>query len=205
MKIVTPTWKTLDSVFGGRVKWIVISSPWFSAEGITNLGRLLPDEKVKAINGMEIWFRMNVEDHILGMADYEGLLDFAERIHAQLGDRLRLYESDGLHAKVYASDRKVLIASANLTKNGFEGNVEIGVLEALSAPDKDSLKCVLDKQRKRLNEVSISRLRTFVDRLKSEAVRNARQQVSRTLTRSRKELSLELLEEKSPHSKFPLR
>jgi phosphatidylserine/phosphatidylglycerophosphate/cardiolipin synthase-like enzyme len=206
MNIVTPSWDRLASVFEGEIEKVFVSSPWFSAEGIEKLNAFLPDKKVKKIKNIEIWFRMNVEDHLLGITDYKSLCDFVERVNKQLkGEKLKLYSSDGLHAKVYASDKKILITSANLTKNGFVENIEIGADERLSGSFKDAFEKFIDEQRKRLDEVSIRKLRDFVARLQSKTISNYHGEISKTLTEARNHMSLLALEEKSPHSEFPIR
>ena len=207
MNIVAPTWDNLASVFEGETEWIFISSPWFSAEGIEKLNSFLPDKKVRKIKNIEIWFRMNVEDHLLGITDYESLLSFVERVQKQFkGDKFKLYASDVLHAKLYASDNRILITSANLTKNGFVDNVEIGFDTTLSTPLKDAFESFIKEQRKHLDEVSITKLRNFVRQLKSKTIRNYHGEISKILNEARTQMSLLALEEKfPPHSKFPIR
>jgi len=207
MNIVVPTWDSLASVFEGEIDQIFISSPWFSAEGIEKLNAFLPDKKVRKIRNIEIWFRMNVEDHLLGITDYQSLLSFAERVHKQFkGDKFKLYTSDVLHAKIYASEKRVLVTSANLTKKGFVDNVEIGIGTTLSAPLKVTLQSFIEEQRKHLDEVSITKLRNFVRQLQSNTIRNYHGEISKILNKARNQMSLLILEEKfPPHSKFPIR
>jgi phosphatidylserine/phosphatidylglycerophosphate/cardiolipin synthase-like enzyme len=207
MNIAVPTWNSLASVLEGKTESVFVSSPWFSTEGIEKLNTFLPDKKVRQIKNIEIWFRMNVDDHLLGITDYESLLGFAERIHKQSRDeRFKLYASDNLHAKIYASDKRILITSANLTKNGFVDNVEIGVDMTLSAALKDSFVRFTDGQRRHLDEVPITKLRNFVRQLKSKNIRSYNVEISKILRKARKQMLLLALEEKfPPHSKFPIR
>ena len=207
MIVVAPTWDNLASVFEGEIKWIFISSPWFSAVAIEKLNTFLPDKKVKKIKNIEIWFRMNVEDHLFGITDYESLLSFVERIHKQFrGDKFKLYASDRLHAKVYASDNRMLITSANLTKKGFVDNVEIGIDTMLSASLKDSFESYVKEHRRDLDEVSITRLRNFAEQMKTKTIRNYHRKILKILTEARNQMLLLSLEEKfPPHSKFPIR
>jgi len=156
---------------------------------------------------MEVWFRTSVEDYLTGMTDYGALAEFIERIHTELGqEKLELYTSDSLHAKVYATDHQILITSANLTKNGFEGNVEAGVIADLDTSLRSQLDKVMAEQRQRLNEVSVDELTTFVRNLRHAVVDKYRAKVSDVFDSARKQLSLlSIKEEGLPHVKFPLR
>jgi phosphatidylserine/phosphatidylglycerophosphate/cardiolipin synthase-like enzyme len=207
MNIVAPTWDDLASIFESETEWIFISSPWFSAEGIEKLNVFLPNKKLRKIKNIEIWFRMNIEDHLLGITDYESLLNFVEKVHKQSkGNTFKLYSSDSLHAKVYASNKKILITSANLTKKGFVDNIEIGIDTTLSASLKDAFDSFIKEQRKHLDEVSVSKLRNFVKQLESKTLKNYNQEISKILKKARSQMSLLALEEKyPPHSKFPIR
>jgi len=207
MNIMAPTWDDLASVFEGEIKWIFISSPWFSAEGIKKLNAFLPNRKLKEIKDIEIWFRMNLEDHLLGITDYKSLLNFVEKAHKQFkGNSFRIYASDSLHAKVYASNKKILITSANLTKKGFVDNIEIGIDTTLPASFKDAFDSFIKEQRRYLDEVSIAKLRKFVKQLESKTMKNYNQEISKILKKARDQMSLLALEEKyPPHPKFPIR
>jgi len=207
MNILMPTWDKLASIFEGDIECIFISSPWFSAEGIGKLNTFLPNKKLRMAKKIEIWFRMNVEDDLLGITDYEALLNFVERVHKQFkGDSFKLYTSDSLHAKVYASDKKILITSANLTKSGFVDNIEIGIETTLSSPLKEAFESFIKEQRNHLDEVSISKLRNFVRLIKSKTIMNCQEEISKILNKARSEMSLLALEEKyPPHQKFPIR
>jgi len=207
MNIMAPTWDDLASVFEGETEWVFISSPWFSAEGIEKLNVFLSNKKLKKIKDIEIWFRMNFEDHLLRITDYESLLNFVERVHKQFkGNRFKIYASDSLHAKVYASNKKILITSANLTKKGFVDNIEIGIDITLSASFKDAFDSFIIEQRKHLDEVSIAKLRNFVKQLESKTMENYNQEISKILKKARSQMTLLALEEKyPPHPKFPIR
>jgi len=206
MNFARPNWETLASLFEGKIKSVFISSPWFSSEGIEKLDEFLPKNKVTNIQNIEIWFRMNVEDNLLGFTDYESLLDFAERVRKQLKGEFKLYASDNLHAKVYATDKNILITSANLTKKGFADNIEIGIGVTLSTPLKDAFDSFVKEQRKHLAEVSVTQLRNFVKHLKSKTIQDYHGEISKLLNKAQKHMSLVALEEKfPPHSKFPIR
>src|SRR3990170_2666221 len=199
MNIIAPTWGSLESIFDKEVTWVFISSPWFSAEGIEKLNNLFSDERLKKVKRIEIWFRINIEDFVMGTTDYDALLAFAERVHKQLkADKFRLYASNDLHAKVYASDRKVLITSANLTKNGFVDNIEVGIDTLLSASLKNALESFMEEQYKYLDEVSIAKLRSFVKQLNTKTVTEYRKKVLEILGKARKQMSLLTLERKLP-------
>jgi len=207
MNITAPTWDNLASVFEDGIDWIFVSSPWFSAKGIEKLNTFLPDKKIEKIKNIEIWFRLNIEDHLLGMTDYDSLSGFVKRLYEHFkGNRFRLYASDNLHAKAYASDKRILITSANLTENGFVDNIEIGIDVASSAEIEKAFRSFVKKQRKHLTEVSIKELGNFAGELKSEMIVNCRGEISKILTKARNQMSLLAMEEKSPpHSKFPIR
>jgi phosphatidylserine/phosphatidylglycerophosphate/cardiolipin synthase-like enzyme len=207
LNVIIPQWETLQSVFSGDIKWVFISSPWFSTEAIQRLITFLPSEKLRQIQKMEVWFRTSAEDYLTGMTDYGALAEFVERIYRELGqEKLELYTSDSLHAKVYATDHRILVTSANLTKNGFEGNVETGVVANLDTSLRSQLDKVMAEQRQRLNEVSIDELMTFVRDLRHAVVDKYRAKVSEVFDSARKHLSLlRIKEEGSPHAQFQLR
>lgn len=207
MKVIMPQWETLQSLFTGKVAWIFISSPWFSTEAIQKLTDFLPTQEIRQIQKMEVWFRTSVEDHLTGMTDYGSLLEFFERVEEEIGEeKLQLYTSEGLHAKVYATDCQILVTSANLTKNGFEGNIEAGAVATLDASLKSDLDRFMVEQRQRLNETSVEELRNFVRRLRHATIEGYRAKVLDAMNNARKQLSLMAIKEEGlPHTKFPLR
>jgi len=207
LNIVSPSWDNLADVLDGDIEWAFISSPWFSAEGVKKLGTLLPDKKLRNIVSIEIWFRMNVNDHLLGITDYESVLCFVERIQRQLkGDRLQLFVSNSLHAKVYASDKRILLTSANLTKSGFLDNLEIGIITNLSDSLKSELMSFIKEQRRYLELISISKLRNFVRQLNSKVIENYRREIKKILNSAQNQMSLSSPEERfPPHMRFPIR
>jgi len=207
MNIIRPSWESLESIFNEEITWVFISSPWFSSEGIEKLNNLFSDEKLKIINEMEIWFRMNIEDFMLRTTDYNALLLFAERIHKRLkADKFKLYESSDLHAKIYASNKKILITSANLTKNGFVNNIEVGIEILLFPQLKSDLDSFLKEQRKYLEKISIAKLKKIVKKLNTKTFFSYRKEVLENVEKAQKEMSLLSLEDRfPPHSEFPLR
>lgn len=207
MKVAIPRWETLQSLFAGNVAWIFISSPWFSAEAVRKLTDFLPRQRIRQIQKMEVWFRISVEDHLTGMTDYGALLEFFEQVEEEVGEeKLQLYTSESLHAKVYATDCRILVTSANLTKNGFEGNIEAGVLATLDASLKSDLDRFMVEQRQRLDKTSVGELRNLVRCLTHATIERYRTNVLDAMNNARKQLSLMAIKEKAlPHTKFPLR
>jgi hypothetical protein len=118
-KVLAPSWRDLTDVVRSAQSQLLICSPYYSGEA---LGRLFDDIG----DGVQLhfWGRLSPSDWANGISDPETLLALLQLLkgRAELGICQRL------HAKAYAADDSLaLVGSANLSRGGFDGNLELVV------------------------------------------------------------------------------
>jgi phosphatidylserine/phosphatidylglycerophosphate/cardiolipin synthase-like enzyme len=107
---------------------------------------------------------MNQKDYEAGLTDYKNLSDLIKDIRARAPKiNISIWQSDTLHAKCYVTERGAIIGSCNLTRAGFESNVELAIrLEAYEAMSQLSVR---DSMRLNLHHVSKQQWEGFLDSL----------------------------------------
>jgi len=116
------------------------------------------------IASIEIWLRMNRKDYEAGLTDYKNLSNLITDIQARAPKiNISIWQSDNLHAKCYVTERGAIIGSCNLTRAGFESNVELAM--RLEAHEALSQLSVRDSMRLDLHQVNKEVWEQFLDSL----------------------------------------
>ncbi len=118
--ILIPRWQDLENVIQQANGKVTIFAPFFSGIGIqkVQLNCKLPID-------VDFWTRMSLHDWANGIADPEALRDFMALVEEE-GKIAILKIQPALHAKAYFADESAaLIGSSNLTRGGFDKNIEI--------------------------------------------------------------------------------
>ncbi len=158
----SPLIEDLSYVASSATVSLLICSPFITRPGIDILARSLPS----SISRVEVWTKFNSRDWITGASELDGLLDFLEALPALTQVEIRT--SDRLHAKlIVANERVGVVGSANLTRGGFGGNIEIA--RVVELPEMDELMDYIQSVRGLLSVASISDLRSFVSRCQNQA------------------------------------
>lgn len=150
-----PSWKLLEDVVSRARNELLICSPWLSTYGLLKLRHYL-ERSHPAIESVQFWTRLsdpNTDSDLL-LIMVQQLLDKGIRVHVK--------DSPSLHAKIYLADRHIaLVTSANLSRAGFETNLEIATM--ITDPSLlDQTIHVVEGIDQQLQEVSLEDLRYFV-------------------------------------------
>lgn len=104
---------------------IIIYTPWITNFGTNILKGVYAKKKDLHI---DLYIRFIATDFVLGLSDLEGLNDLNRQ-----GTKIRIFQNDLLHAKIYGIDNKeVIFGSANFTQQAFGHNYEIAFREKFS-------------------------------------------------------------------------
>jgi hypothetical protein len=113
-------WDHLRALVRSSRTSFVSFSPYYSREALALLSTSLA--RTAAI---EFWTRLSLHDWAAGAADPPALLATVSEFTAHARP-ITLLVNQSLHAKAFFSDaRLALVGSANLTKGGFENNIEL--------------------------------------------------------------------------------
>lgn len=128
MDVLVPDWAILRQVVNVAEYELLVASPYYSTEG---LNHLMDTVRAEALTFLT---RLSPPDWAAGAADPPALALALMEAQGR-GSVVRLGVAQRLHAKAYvADDTLALVGSANLTANGFGGNVELAVrLEGAAA------------------------------------------------------------------------
>lgn len=153
----TPDQEDLAHIARAATESLHICSPFITRTGIDILAGHLPN----SLSRVEVWTKFDPRDWITGVSEPDGLLDFIEGLPAASQVDLRV--SERLHAKFIVANAQVGIAgSANLTRGGFGGNIEI--VRSINPSEISELTAYIDSVRGALGVASLAELREFVAR-----------------------------------------
>ena len=158
----TPTIEDLRYIAGEATESLHICSPFITRPGIDILATSLPD----SIARVEVWTKFDFRDWMTGASEPDGLLDFIQTLPSSPQIDIRI--SDRLHAKFIVANEQVGIAgSANLTRGGFGGNIEIA---RISIPTEiNDLMDYINIVRGELSSASLADLKEFVSQCQGRA------------------------------------
>ena len=158
----TPNIEDLSYIAQSATESLHICSPFITRPGIDILSKSLPH----SISRVEIWTKFDSRDWITGASEPDSLLEFIETLTSS--PKLDIRISDRLHAKFIMANEHVGIAgSANLTRGGFGGNIEITQLVGQS--EINDLANYINTVRGELSIASLDDLRKFVSRCHDQA------------------------------------
>ena len=169
MAVLVPDWSDLEEVTEVAERDLLVATPYYSAEGLSLVTRALRAEALTFLT------RLSPPDWTAHAADPPALALSLLDVEAR-GVAVRLGVVQRLHAKAYVADETAaLVGSANLTSNGFGGNVELAVrLDGAAAGD--ARRTLLAAVEPSVRWVTVDNLVAWVDA--SEASVNAAQQRS---------------------------
>ncbi|HEY7330651.1 MAG TPA: phospholipase D-like domain-containing protein [Gemmataceae bacterium] len=97
-------------------------SPFYSMEGLNVI-----DNSLRRSVALTFWTRLSLRDWASGVSDPEALLSLVRKL-SNTQRSAQLFTNKKLHAKAYFADQdEGLVGSANLSKGGFQTNVELMV------------------------------------------------------------------------------
>ncbi len=208
--INSPTATDLEWVFSIPWSKAIICSPWLPIHGVT----LLEQAVVKTLSSndnriIKIWFRITPDDVVNGKwTDVISIRDWIERLEKiDPNIKLSLKTADQLHAKIYATDKRAYLSSANLSASGFglevgKKNIEFGIrLE--SNTDIDDLWIYIEKMEKRLETLPRSALESIAEALNKPAIKKEVETIQNKAANLGKKIKTNFSE--MPHHAFPLR
>lgn len=109
----------LNSMLDGAEFKIEIISPWIKRQTWESI-RVSIARFIGKGGSLRVFIRDKESDFSCGLGD-----DIKEEVEAMGGEIILIKQ---LHAKLYLVDRKeAILTSANLTRGGFEGNIEAGI------------------------------------------------------------------------------
>jgi hypothetical protein len=138
MSAATPLiarWEHLGSLLKSAKSNCTVFSPFFSREGLK-----LIDASVRSSVSVTMWTRLSLREWASGVTDPPALQSLLDRLK-NTKRPVKLFANQLLHAKAYFADNATgLVGSANLTKGGFDNNVELIVrIEGATASNALSL------------------------------------------------------------------
>ena len=158
----SPAIEDLSYVASSATESLLICSPFITRPGVDILTGALPN----SISRVEVWTKFDSRDWITGASEPDGLLDFLEELPDSTQVEIRI--SDRLHAKLIVADERVgFVGSANLTRGGFSGNIEVA--RVVEPPEVDELMDYIRSVRGLLSVAGISDLRSFVSVCQNQA------------------------------------
>ncbi|HVX16326.1 MAG TPA: phospholipase D-like domain-containing protein [Pirellulales bacterium] len=117
---VLARWDILRDLVQSARDDCTIFTPFYSIEGLN-----LIEHSLRRSVAFSFWTRLSLRDWATGVSNPEALCNFLGRLD---GTRrpTQLFAHRSLHAKAYfADDASALVGSANLSRGGFEANVEL--------------------------------------------------------------------------------
>jgi hypothetical protein len=115
-------WDHLGSLLKSAKANCTVFSPFFSKEGLT-----LIDASVHSSVSVTMWTRLSLREWASGVTDPPALQSLLDRLK-NTSRPVKLFANQILHAKAYFADKSAaLVGSANLTRGGFDTNVELMV------------------------------------------------------------------------------
>lgn len=159
IEIKRSTWEMMERLIQSCNQELLICSPWLSTYGLTKLQQYLNS---KSIDLIQFWSRLADAN-----TDSVLLLQMTSKL-LESGIKVTLKDSPKLHAKVYLADRSMaILTSSNLSKSGFEENLEIATL--ISDPYAVKQVCtVVDSIEQEMQEVRFEDLLYFVEKQRPE-------------------------------------
>ena len=172
----------LEDVIRAAEGRLILCSPYIRREALNTVANVFPD----AVDSVEVWTKLDQRDWLLGASEPDGLRDFIDDLRIR-GDNVSIRNGQHLHAKLVVSDGpKAIAGSANLTRGGYERNLEIARL--VDGDELGELRTVAARIRSRLTAVSDEQFERFV----SECMGKVETQ----------EALLDLVREESPAHEF---
>jgi len=136
---------------------LIMCSPFVTRYGLNVVGSALQG----GLKEVEVWTRLKLRDWVTGAGEPDALLDFLDSLPS--GTHSHLFSSDLLHAKFFiADDKKGIAGSANLTRGGLGGNIEVGAV--VVAPEVNELLAYAQDTRGLLTPTTRKELSDFVTR-----------------------------------------
>lgn len=207
LKIGFPSVEDLRWVFNGEWSCALVCSPWLPQKGIEMIKELINKSKIS--RKLEIWFRVTPNDVVDGQwTDVVGIQEWIEYLEDEINLEVTLRSMDLLHAKIYATDKRAFISSANLSAFGFQlkgtnGNLEIGI-QLNKQEDIDELWSFIEDAKERMEVVPKSTLATIAAALKKEPIQQSIAKIEREARKIRTKI-VETSAGDLPHLHYPLR
>jgi hypothetical protein len=166
-EVVRPSWNILESLVENAESKLFICSPWIATHGVERIKSYLSSKDLKSgFREIEFWCRLADCN-----TDSAALLSFANQCNEK-GISTVFKDSAALHAKIYLADqRQVLLTSANLSFQGFEQNLELGLLTDDSLVIRQTLE-ILEAMSCSMQLVTIEQLTYFVQRQRPQVLAN---------------------------------
>lgn len=205
-----PTPIDLEWVFNKPWTKALICSPWLPSHGIS----LLEQAMIKTLSHssnrtIKIWFRITPDDVVNGKwTDAILIQDFIKRMENNYKNiNISLKTADQLHAKIYATDMRAYLSSANLSASGFglengNKNIEFGI-RFESDRDLGNLWIFIEEAEKRLETLPKSALASIAEALNKPSIKKEIETLQNKTTNLNKKLKTNFPE--MPHHDFPLR
>jgi len=119
---VIARWDDLRSLLQSARRDCIVFSPFYSSEGLT-----LIDNSLRRSVPITFWTRLSLRDWASGVSNPEALCSLLIKLDSTRRPP-QLFTNRALHAKAYFADTSsALVGSANLSRGGFETNVELMV------------------------------------------------------------------------------
>ena len=135
---------------------LLLCSPYISTPALSIVADTLPD----AVAKIDFWTKLDARDWLTGASDFEGLIDFINRVEGQVS-QVAVRHSNHLHAKMIVSDGpKAMAGSANLTAGGYIRNIEVA--RVVTGSELDELHGISADIRPKLSLISQEQLLEFV-------------------------------------------
>jgi hypothetical protein len=115
-------WDDLSSLLKSTKANCTVFTPFYSQDGLT-----LIDASVRSSVAVTMWTRLSLREWASGVANPPALQSLLDKLK-NTNRPVKLFANQILHAKAYFADASsALVGSANLTKSGFDTNVELMV------------------------------------------------------------------------------
>ena len=151
-----PDEKVLREVISTSEGELLLCSPYISTPALSLVSDTLPD----AVAKIEFWTKLDARDWLTGASDFEGLLDFIDRVEGQVA-QVAVRHASRLHAKMILSGGpKAMAGSANLTAGGFMRNIEVS--RVVTGNELNELHQVANEIRPKLSLITQDQLVKFV-------------------------------------------
>ena len=151
-----PDEPVLREVISASEGELLLCSPYISTPALSIVADTLPD----AVAKIEFWTKLDARDWLTGASDFEGLIDFIDRVEGQVA-QVAVRHANHLHAKMMVSDgHKAMAGSANLTAGGYMRNIEVA--RVVTGSELDELRRVSAEIRPKLSLITQDQLLRFV-------------------------------------------
>jgi hypothetical protein len=211
-RIGFPRMEDLEWVFSRPWSRVLICSPWIPTAGVKAIRRCLDISSTNlGEKYLELWLRISPEDAVHDQwTDIVALKHLIDEIESKENSpKIILRTADQLHAKIYSTEHRALVTSANLSSAGFGmgdvQNIEI-VLRLLEEDEISSLWNYIRKARGKTEHLPRAALESIATAIQETSVVKSTQKLQNILETLKQAVQSENRGPSSPpHLYLPIR